>query len=177
MKRTKITRRRPNLATPFFRAPLFPAPLFPAPGFQSLTQAADQMGERANEMMRSAFAGFPEFSAADRFPALNVSEAKNEFTVTAELPGMTAENVTVDFSDGVLSIRGEKEHEETKEEDDRKYYMWERRFGSFQRALPFPGGIAEDKIAAEFKDGVLTVHLPKAEEAKANLRPIPISKK
>lgn len=172
MTRTKITRRRPNLATPFFRAPLFPTPDFP-----SLAQAAEEMSVRANEMMQSAFAGFPQFPIAERFPALNVSEAKDEFTVTAELPGMTAKNVTVDFSDGVLTIRGEKEHEETKEEDDRTYYMWERQFGSFQRALPFPGGIAEDKIAAEFEDGVMTVHLPKAKETKANHRPIPISEK
>ena len=177
MTRTKLTRRRPNLATQFFRAPLVPAPLFPASGFPSLTQAAEEISERANEMMRAAFAGFPEFPAAEWLPALKVSEAKGEFTVTAELPGMTAKNVTVDYSDGVLTIRGEKEQEETKEEDDRKYYMWERRFGSFQRALPFPGGIAEDRIAAEFKDGVLTVHLPKAEEAKANHRPIPISER
>jgi HSP20 family protein len=87
---------------------------------------------------------------------------------------MTEKDVTIDYCDGVLTIRGEKEEEETKEEDGRKYYVWERRFGSFQRALPFPGGVAEDKIAAEFKHGVLTVHLPKADEAKAKHRPIPV---
>jgi HSP20 family protein len=108
---------------------------------------------------------------------MNLSEGKNEFTVTAELPGMTAKDVTIDYCDGVLTIRGEKEHEETKEEDDRTYYVWERRFGSFQRALPFPGGIAEDKIAADFKDGVLTVHLPKAEEAKTKKRQITVGEK
>ncbi len=167
MTRTRLTRRQPNLATPFFSTP----------GFSSLTQAAEDFSARANEMMRSAFAGFPEFPTAEWFPALNVSEAKNEFTVTAELPGMTAKDVTVDYCDGVLTIRGDKEHEETKEEEDRKYYMWERRFGSFQRALPFPGGIAEDKIAAEFKDGVLMIHLPKADEAKAKRRPILINEK
>jgi HSP20 family molecular chaperone IbpA len=174
MKRTKITRRRPDIATSFFRAPRFTAPMFPADGFPSLTKAAEEISARANELMQSAFGDFP---AIERFPALNVSETKQEFTVTAELPGMTTKDVTIDYCDGVLTIRGEKEHEETKEEDDRKYYMWERRFGSFQRALPFPGGIAEDKIAAEFKDGVLTVHMPKAEGAKTNHRPIPISGK
>jgi HSP20 family protein len=175
MTRTKITRRRPTPT--LFRTPFFPAPFFPGSGIPSLTQGAEEMSARANEMMQSAFAGFPDFMGAERFPALNVSEAKEEFTVTAELPGMTTKDVTIDYCDGVLTIRGEKEHEEKKEEDDRKYYMWERRFGSFQRALPFPGGIAEDKIAAEFKDGVLTVHLPKAEEAKTNHRPIPINEK
>jgi HSP20 family protein len=94
--------------------------------------------------------------------------------VTAELPGMTQKDVTIDYCDGVLTIKGEKEHEETKGEDGKKYYLWERRFGSFQRALPFPGGIAEDGIAADFKDDVLTVHLPKSDDAKAKRRRIPI---
>jgi HSP20 family protein len=177
MPRTKITRRRPNPAATFFRTPLFPDPFLATPGFPTLAQAAEDMGERANEMMRSAFAGLPDLAMVERFPALNVSEAKNEFTVTAELPGMTDKDVTVDYCDGVLTISGEKEHEEKKEEEGRKYYMWERRFGSFQRALPFPGGIAENKIDAQFKDGVLTVHLPKAEEATTNRKKIPINAK
>jgi HSP20 family protein len=82
--------------------------------------------------------------------------------------------VSIDYTDGMLTIKGEKVEEKTKEEDDRKWYLWERRYGSFQRALPFPGGIAEDKLRAEFKDGVLTVHLPKAEEAKTKRHHIPI---
>jgi HSP20 family protein len=175
MTHTKITRRRPNVATTFFRPPLFfLPPMLDADEFPSLTKAAENISAHANELMKSAFGDFP---ALEQFPALNVSETKEEFKVTAELPGMTTKDVTIEYYDGILTIRGQKEHEETKEEEDRKYYMWERRFGSFQRALPFPGGIAEDKIAAEFKDGVLTVHMPKAEETKANHRQIPISQK
>lgn len=174
MTRTKITRRYSNPT--LFRTPFLADPFFPVSGIPSLAKATEEMTARANEMM-SAFNSFPDLPNAELFPALNLSEGKEEFMVTAELPGMTAKDVTIDYCDGVLTIRGEKEHEEKKEEDGRKYYMWERRFGSFQRALPFPGGIAEDKIAAEFKDGVLTVHLPKAEEAKTNHRPIPISEK
>lgn len=170
MPATRLTRRPPGLTTPFF-----PAPLFSAPGYPSLTQAFNDINARTNEMMQSVFPAFQTSSSAERFPAMNVSEAKEEFTATAELPGMTAKNVTVDFQDGMLTIRGEKETEETKEEEDRKYYMWERRFGSFQRAFPFPGGIAEDKISAAFKDGLLTVHLPKAEDGKAKHRPITIT--
>ena len=174
MTRTKITRRNPSPT--LFRSPLFADQFFAGSGIPSLAKAADEMSARANEMM-SAFASFPDLPYGESFPALNLSEGKEEFTVTAELPGMTTRDVNIDYCDGVLTIRGEKEHEEKKEEDGRKYYMWERRFGSFQRALPFPGGIAEDKIVAEFKDGVLTVHLPKAEEAKTNHRPIPINEK
>jgi len=126
-----------------------------------------------NEMLGN-FPAFPEITA-EKFPTLNVSEGKTEFTVTAELPGMTEKDVTVAYCDGVLTIRGEKQREEMKEEDDRKFYLWERRFGSFQRSLPFPGGISEEKMTAEFKNGILTIHLPKAEEAKAKERTIPIN--
>jgi HSP20 family protein len=127
--------------------------------------------------MASAFAGAPEFPSMDWFPAVNVSEADSEFTVTAELPGLTAKDVTVDFCDGTLTIRGEKTEEETKKENDRKYYRWERQFGSFQRSFPFPGGIDETKIAADFRDGILTVRLPKAEAAKVKHREIAITEK
>jgi len=99
-------------------------------------------------------------------PAVNVAETKDEFTVTVELPGMKLENVSVDFTDGMLTIRGEKMDEQTTKEDDRTIYMWERRFGSFQRTLPFPGGIDDKKVTADFKDGVLTVRLPQRAEAK-----------
>ncbi len=113
----------------------------------------------------------------DWFPAVNVSEADGEFTVTAELPGLAAKDVKVDFCDGTLTIRGEKTEEETKKEDDRKYYRWERQFGSFHRSFPFPGGIDESRIVAEFKDGILAVRLPKAEEAKVKHHEIAITEK
>jgi len=168
MADTRITRRRTS-APVFFRAPFFPAP-----GFSSLAQALDELTSGNNDLLKSAFTNFPEIPIRDQFPALNASESKTEFTVTAELPGMTAGDVSVDYCDGVLTIKGEKVHEETKQEDDKKFYMWERQFGSFQRALPFPGGIADSKITADFKDGILTVHLPKAEEEKSNNRKIEI---
>jgi HSP20 family protein len=171
MARTTITRRGPAPIMPYI-----PAPLFSMTGFPSLTRVAEEFSNRADEMMRAAFADAPEFPVT-RFPLLNVSEAKNEFIVTAELPGMTAKDVTVDFCDGVLTIEGEKEEEKTKDEDGRKYHIWERRFGSFQRSLPFPGGVNDEKIAAEFKDGVLTVHLPKAEQMKTKHRPITVAEK
>lgn len=174
MTRTTIMRRRP--APTIFQTPFYSTPFF-STGIPSLADTAQDMTTRANEMMQSVFGGFPELISAEKFPALNLSETKDEFTVTAELPGMTEKDINIEYLDGVLTIKGEKEHEEKKEEEDRKYYMWERRFGSFQRALPFPGGIAEGKIEAEFKDGILTVHLPKADEAKATSRPIPINGK
>jgi HSP20 family protein len=172
MPRTKLG--RPG-ATPL--APYLPRPFVPTSLFPSLTRSLGDLQERTNEMIRSAFAGLPELPAFEWFPAVNMSEGKDEFTLTAELPGLAAKDVSIDYCDGVLTIRGEKEQEETKKEDDRKYYMWERRFGSFQRSFPFPGGIDESKITAEFKDGVLTVHMAKAEEAKAKHQTIAIQEK
>jgi HSP20 family protein len=164
MPRTTIIRRRPIAGLPFVPTSFLTGPLF---------TRADDLAPRASDLLRAAFGDLAD-TPTEQFPTVNVSEVKDEFTVTAELPGMAAKDVSVEFVDGVLSIHGEKEQEQTKEEDGRKYYVWERRFGSFRRALPFPGGIAEDKIAAEFKDGVLTIHLPKAEEAKAKRFAIPV---
>lgn len=172
MPRTKLTQRR---VAPF--TPLFPRPFVPTSLFPGFPRSLSEFDKRANELMAAAFAGQPEFASIDWFPAVNVSESETEFAVTAELPGMTAKDVTVDFCDGTLTIRGEKAEEETKKEDDRKFYRWERQFGLFQRSFPFPGGIDESKIAAEFKDGVLKVLLPKAEAAKVKHHEIPIAVK
>ena len=166
MSPSKLMRRRPTSMIPFFSRELA------MPEFSSLFDVADEMGARADEMFRTMFPATP---VADRFPALNVSESKEEFTVTAELPGMSEKDVAIDYGDGVLTISGEKLYEDKKEDADRKYYMWERRFGSFQRALPFPGGVNEERISAKFRNGVLTVHLPKADDAKAKRREIHVS--
>ena len=78
------------------------------------------------------------------------------------------------FSDGVLSIRGEKKEE--KEEKKKDWYLSERRYGSFQRTFRVPDGVDPDKIAAKFKDGVLTITLPKTPEATKSAKTIPIGK-
>lgn len=170
MPRTRLPRRAATAVAPFFPQPFVPPATFP-----SFSRSLGDLNNRTNEMIAAAFAGLPEFPTTNWFPAVNVSEADTEYTITAELPGMTAKDVSVDFCDGTLTIRGEKVEEETRKENDRKYYRWERQFGSFQRAFPFPGAIDESKIAAEFKDGVLTVRLPKAEEAKVKHREIAIT--
>jgi HSP20 family protein len=160
----KLTRRTFPLSTRFL----------PSPFFAPLDELAD-LNPRAQQLFDEVFG--KDFSAPLQgwIPAVNVAETKDEFAVTAELPGLKMENVFVDFTDGMLTIRGEKVNEQTEKEDDHTIYMWERRFGSFQRTLPFPGGIDEKKVAAVFKDGVLTVHLPKAEEVKPKRQTIPIT--
>lgn len=88
-----------------------------------------------------------------------------------------ADRVLTPFSDGILTIQGDKSQERTEKEDGTKYHIWERRSGTFQRSFPFPGGVAEDKITADFKDGVLIIQLPKAAEEQAKRHSIKINAK
>jgi len=97
-------------------------------------------------------------------PAVDLVETDKGYEITAELPGLDEKNIDVKFADGVLTIKGEKQEE--KEEKKKDYYLHERSFGSFHRALQVPAGVDSDKIEATFKKGVLTVTLPKSAEAQ-----------
>jgi len=97
-------------------------------------------------------------------PAFDVYEEKDNFVVKAELPGIKKEDINVSLQDGNLIISGERKSE-TKGEGT-EFYRAERYFGKFQRAVSLPTAVATGKIKAEYKDGVLTITLPKAEEAK-----------
>jgi HSP20 family protein len=162
MTRMKLTRRQSPFAPRFLPSP------FLAP-FGEL-----DLGDTTQQLFEDVFGKDFPMKTQNWAPAVNVAETKDEFTVTAELPGMKTENVSVDFTDGILAISGDKVDEKMEKDDDRTYYMWERRYGKFQRTLPFPGGIDDTKIVADFKDGVLTVHLPKTEEVKPKRQAIPI---
>ena len=97
-------------------------------------------------------------------PAVDIAESEKAYELTAELPGMDEKNIEVKVANGNLIIKGEKQEE--KEEKKRDYYLHERSFGSFTRALQLPDGIDPDKIEASFTTGVLKVTLPKSAEAQ-----------
>ncbi len=97
-------------------------------------------------------------------PALDVHDEKDAFTVTLEAPGLKKEDFEISFHDGVLSISGERKEE--KEAKERNYFRRERYFGRFARSVSLPADVKADKIGATYKDGILAVTLPKAEEAK-----------
>ena len=97
-------------------------------------------------------------------PAFDVYEDKDNFTVKAELPGMKREDINVSLHDGNLIVSGERQAETHSEGTE--VYRAERFFGKFQRAVSLPATVAADKVKAAYKDGVLTITLPKAEEAK-----------
>jgi HSP20 family protein len=104
-------------------------------------------------------------------PRVNVSENEKEIVVTAELPGMTPEDIEVVYADGTLMIKGEKKAEK-EEKEERGYTYHERNFGSFQRILPFGAEFIEDKITATLDNGLLTVVLPKSPEAQKKYRKV-----
>lgn len=98
-------------------------------------------------------------------PALDLVETADGYRLTAELPGMDAKDVELTVADDMLTIKGEKKEE--REEKTESFHLSERRYGSFQRALPLPRGVDRAKVEASFDKGVLTVILPKAPEATA----------
>ena len=114
--------------------------------------------------------------AAFRAPKIDVSETEKEIQVTAELPGLEEKDVEVTFADGTLTIAGERKTEKEEKDDEKTFYVKERSYGSFKRMLAIGDDVEEGKIKAEFKNGVLTVVLPKAEEAVAKTKRIPIGK-
>jgi HSP20 family protein len=97
-------------------------------------------------------------------PALDVYEDKDNLTVKAEVPGMKREEIEVSLHDGALTISGERKSE--KKQEDAEVYRSERFIGRFQRTVTLPSPVASDKVKASYKDGILTVTLPKTEEAK-----------
>ena len=107
---------------------------------------------------------FPRKAVVDLLPAVDVAENDKQYEITAELPGMDEKDIEVKLSNGMLTIKGEKNEE--KEEREKGYYLSERRYGSFQRSFQVPDGVDADNIEASVKKGVLTVTLPKTPEAQ-----------
>ena len=97
-------------------------------------------------------------------PALDIYEDKDNLFVKVELPGMKREDIDVSLHEGSLSVSGERKSEQKHEDADT--YRAERFFGRFQRTVTLPTPVAADKVKAEYRDGILTVTLPKTEEAK-----------
>jgi len=121
-------------------------------GFGRLTNLQDEL-DRLFESPLRAWA-----------PVLDVREDADNFVIRAELPGLKREDITVSLQDGALVISGERKVEEKQEGVE--IHRQERFYGKFQRALTLPEPVAADKVKAQYKDGVLTVTLPKTEEAK-----------
>jgi HSP20 family protein len=95
---------------------------------------------------------------------LDVSEAENEYVIKASVPGINPDDLEITYTNKTLTIKGEVKEE--KEVDEQRYHLRERRWGSFSRSIVLPTSVKADEIGARYESGVLTLSLPKAEEAK-----------
>ena len=155
--------------------------LHPWRPLESLRREIDQLfedfglGTLRSPFRRSLFDVDPFRRAKAAFsgmPAVDVTETEKGYKVVAELPGMDEKNIEVKITNGMLTIKGEKQEE--KEEEKQDYYLRERSFGSFERTFPVPDGVELDQVDASFKKGVLTVTLPKTAGAQKTEKKITV---
>ncbi|MEZ5427686.1 MAG: Hsp20/alpha crystallin family protein [Pyrinomonadaceae bacterium] len=123
-----------------------------------------------DEMNRLFSAGFPRLSNQEEMstgwsPSVDIYESENQIVLEAELPGMKREDFELSIENNVITLRGERRFEKKDEGDN--YHRVERAYGSFTRSFNLPRTVSTEDIKAEFKNGILTVNLPKKEEAKA----------
>ncbi|MDD2878091.1 MAG: Hsp20/alpha crystallin family protein [Acidiphilium sp.] len=132
------------------------------------------LGLGAFPLFRGIDADRPSLTSyfAAQVPCIDISESEKNFTITAELPGLTEKDVEVSTNGSVLTIKGEKQQES--ERTDKNYYLSERSYGSFERHLTLPEGVDPDHIEATVAKGVLTVNLPKTEAAQAATKKIDV---
>ena len=148
------------------------------PSMLSLREEIDRLfddfgaGRWRQPLSRRMHALFPTGADWALRPATEFVECDGEFRLTAELPGMAADDIDIKLSDGTITVRGEKSEEKQEEKED--YLVSERRYGEFQRTLSLPLGIDPDAVNAEFANGVLTVTLPKTPEAKQKERKVEV---
>ena len=137
----------------------------------------EDMSERLNRVFaRPAMrnnAGKENLTVADWMPVVDISETDGEYLIKAELPEVKKEDVKVTVEDGVLTIQGERRQE--KEEKGKRYHRVERSYGSFVRSFTLPESVDEAGVKAEYKEGVLHLHLPKSEKVKPKAIDVKVS--
>jgi HSP20 family protein len=131
-----------------------------------LKREMDRLFDRFFEPDRGEFpATFGEWA-----PSLDVSETKDAIVVKVEIPGMEPKDIQVTMQENVLTIKGEKKQE--KEEKDERHHRIERSYGAFARSVRMPVGVDDSKVDAKFRNGLLTVTLPKTPAAKGTTVPV-----
>lgn len=153
-------------------------------GVPQVFSPLSQLHQDIDRMFDGVFRGFGlpslEVSRLDNQnallrPNIDVASTDKEYTITVEVPGVEEKDVKLELAnDGTLTIRGEKKHE--KEQRDKNFYRVERTFGSFQRTLSLPEDTNKENVEASFKNGVLTVTLPRTAVAKTPAKRIEIKK-
>jgi HSP20 family protein len=122
--------------------------------------------EEVEELFSQAFGGDGGLWASERIiPSLDLAETDGAIEVRMDIPGMEAKDIDIQVNGNLLTISGERKEE--KEEKGKTYHRVERRSGSFSRCVTLPCPVKEETVDAQYKNGILTVKLPKTEEAKA----------
>src|SRR4030095_7283315 len=132
-----------------------------------LRSAQDEMAQMSPMLAHAlGLQGQPQGSgtATAWAPALDISERKDAYLVTVELPGVDADDLDITMEDGLLTIQGERQF--TAESSEQQFHRVERRYGAFRRSITLPAHALAEGIQASFEDGVLLILVPKAEEAK-----------
>jgi HSP20 family protein len=140
--------------------------------FGSIHREMDRLFDRLMGGMDFEPFASMETMEGEFLPSVDVVESDEEITVTAELPGMTEKDIDLTVTKEALTLKGRKNEE--KESKEKDYYRAERCFGSFSRVIPLSSDVDETKTDAQFKNGVLTVHLPKTPEARQAARKVQI---
>jgi HSP20 family protein len=139
--------------------------LMPWTGMAGMKQEMDRLFDRFFESKWDEFPALGEWA-----PSMDISETKDSLVAKVEVPGMEEKDIQVSLQENLLTIKGEKKHE--KEEKDEHYHRVERSYGVFTRSLRLPVAVDGSKVTATFKNGLLTVTLPKTPAAKGTTIPI-----
>ena len=135
--------------------------------FQDLRSAQEEMAQMS-PMLAHALGLHAQPQGNDRAtawaPALDISERKDAYLVTVELPGVEADDLDITLEDGLLTIQGERHF--ANDSSEQQFHRVERRYGAFRRSITLPAQVQAEQIEASFDNGVLQILVPKAEEAK-----------
>jgi len=135
--------------------------------FQDLRSAQDEMAQMS-PMLAQALGLHGQQQGSDRAtawaPALDISERKDAYLVTVELPGVETDDLDITMEDGLLTIQGERHF--AHDSSEQQFHRVERRYGAFRRSITLPAQVQAEQIQATFDNGVLQIVVPKAEEAK-----------
>jgi HSP20 family protein len=133
--------------------------------FQDLRSAQDEMAQMNPTLAHALGLHTQQANARSTAwaPALDISERKDAYLVTVELPGLKSEDLDITMEDGLLTIQGERQF--TSESSEQRFHRVERRYGAFRRSITLPAHVMAEGIQASFEDGVLQILVPKAEEA------------
>lgn len=136
--------------------------------------ARDELSSVLEDLFRSfpALSSSLETKSASFSPKVDLTETEKEIKVSAELPGLTEKDIDLTLAKDSLTIKGEKSEE--KEDRTHGYYRAERHYGSFQRTIPFPCEIDSERVDATFKNGVLTISLPKSTKEQDAVKKVSI---